>query len=51
MERGREQPPGSEPTAVPRPARRVAHAPVPVSQTAIETASDLRVVASALFVA
>ena len=28
MERGREQPPGSAPTAVPRPARRVAHAPV-----------------------
>ena len=51
MERGREQPPGSAPTAVPRPARRVAHAPVPVSQTAIETASDLRAFASALFVA
>jgi hypothetical protein len=36
MQRGREQPPGSAPTAVPRPARRVAHAPVPVSQTANE---------------
>lgn len=37
-------PPGSAPTAVLRPARRVAHAPVPVSQTAIETVSDLRAV-------
>ena len=44
MERGREQPPGSAAAAVPRPARRVAHAPVPVSQTAIETVSDLRAV-------
>jgi len=35
-QQGREQPPGSAPTAVPRPARRVAHAPVPVSQTANE---------------
>ena len=44
MERGREQPPGFAALAVPRPARRVAHAPVPVSQTAIETVSDLRAV-------
>ena len=42
MERGREQPPDSSACPVPRPARRVAHAPVPVSQTAIKTASDLR---------
>ena len=44
IERGREQPPGFVATAAPRPSRRVAHAPVPVSQTAIETVSDLRAV-------
>ena len=51
MERGREQPPGSAPIAVPRPARRVAHAPVPVSQTAIERRVTCASFASALFVA
>ena len=42
MERGREQPPGSAPTAVPGPARRVAHAPVSVTRTAAKTVGDLR---------
>jgi hypothetical protein len=51
MERGREQPPGSAPTAVPRPARRVAHARVPVSQTTAETLEDLPRFANAFFVA
>jgi len=42
MERGREQPPDYAACPVSRSARTVAHAPVPVSQTAIKTASDLR---------
>ena len=51
MERGREQPPGSAPTAVPRSVRRVAHAPMPVSQTAIKTASDFRAVSECIVAA
>ena len=44
MERGREQPPGFMPTAVPRPSRRVAHAPVSVSRIIAKCSSDLRAV-------
>lgn len=51
MEWGREQPPDIWACPVPRPSRRVAHAPVPLTQTAMETACDLRVVCGALFVA
>ena len=50
MERGREQPPGFAPLAVSRPARRVAHAPVSVSQTAAETVVICAPFASALHV-
>ena len=51
MERGREQPPDSLACPVPRPARRVAHAPVPLSQTAIKRRVICAPITSALFVA
>ena len=51
MERGREQPPDSSACPVPRPARRVAHAPVPVSQTPSKQRVICAPIASALFVA
>ncbi len=47
---GREQPPGFAALAVPRPTRGVAHALVPVSQTAIKRREICAPIASALFV-
>ena len=51
MEWGREQPPGFQAAAVPRPSRRVAHAPVSVSRSLAKCSGVLRAICTCIVTA